>query len=374
MILRFHIALIMTTAFTLSVNAALSFRTHCLEALSKAVKIDLPDNIGENVDNDSTWNFAGKQLRVRTNVYGDVSHIGYKLFDSRWLGNYEAQPLLEFIERYALEQDVHLDGVDKVEETTRKRVVFIEGNVSMLRHRTPEMPLTIHEKERRGYSVEWGDGNQKVCMIISADYQLITGANAIELEDIFERDVCRLHPALIANTLPDSWRHSSIFRSDSFMITSNGNYLSDMIRSDLYLHKVSGENYLLLDTSKPLQSVNNILLTGHFHKEIPLELTLDKYGYLKTEMEITLQQFILYCRQENCKFYLGIKTCTDNEITATLFAVNSKMAYNHMISLHFPLSILFEGKGKVKGTLYAYTPLQNITEEFFINNKNQNRP
>lgn len=371
MTLRFHIAMITTAAFTFCVNAAPSFRTQCLETLSKAVKIDIPDHMGVDVDNDSTWSFAGKQLRIRTNTYGDVSHIGYKLFDSNWARSYEAQPLLDFIERYALEQDVDIKKVDKAEEASKKHVTFVEGNASMLRLRTPEMPCTIDEKERRGYSVTWGNGNRKVNMLIPADYQLLTGANAIELENIFERDVRRLTSISIADTLPDGWKDSNISHSDNSIIASNGNYLSDMIRSDLYLQKGTGKNFLLLDTSKPLQSVNNILLTGSFTKEIPLKLTIDKYGYVKTNIEISLQQFIIYCRQENCKLYLGIKTRTDETISATLFAVNSKMAYNHMISLDFPLSILYEGKGKIKGTLYAYTPLQNITEKFFINNINQ---
>ena len=330
--------------------------------------------MGENIDNDSTWSFSGKQLRVRTNVYGDISHIGYKLFDSRWAKDFEAQPLLDFIERYALEQDIFVREKDKVEETSKRRIVFIEGNASMLRLRTPEMPITINEKERREYSVEWGNGKQKVSMIIPADYQLFTGANAIELENIFERDVCRLTSTLIADTLPSNWKYSNISRSDNLIIASNGNYLSDMIRSDLYLEKApEGKLVLLINESKPLQSVSNILLTGHSDKELPLELTIDKYGYRKTNIEITLQQFIIYCQQENCKLYLGIKTHTNETITATLFAVNSKMEYNHMIRLTFTLIIINKGEGKIKGKLYAYTPLQNITEKFFINNINQNQ-
>lgn len=373
MTLRLHI-MITAAAFALNANAVRRFVPQCMETLSKAVNINLSQCMGENIDNDSTWSFSGKQLRVRTNVYGDISHIGYKLFDSRWAKDFEAQPLLDFIERYALEQDIFVREKDKVEETSKRRIVFIEGNASMLRLRTPEMPITINEKERREYSVEWGNGKQKVSMIIPADYQLFTGANAIELENIFERDVCRLTSTLIADTLPSNWKYSNISRSDNLIIASNGNYLSDMIRSDLYLEKApEGKLVLLINESKPLQSVSNILLTGHSDKELPLELTIDKYGYRKTNIEITLQQFIIYCQQENCKLYLGIKTHTNETITATLFAVNSKMAYNHMISLTFPLSILHKGEGKIKGKLYAYTPLQNITEKFFINNINQNQ-
>ena len=80
-------------AFVLQANAAPSFHTQRLEALAKAIKLGLPSQLGINVDNDSTWNYAGKTLRIRTNSYGDVSHIGYHLFDSRWAARYEAQAL-----------------------------------------------------------------------------------------------------------------------------------------------------------------------------------------------------------------------------------------------------------------------------------------
>ena len=188
----------------------------------------------------------------------------------------------------------------------------------------------------------------------------------------FERDVCRIPFTLLADTVPAEWKGSRQSRSDSLIIVGNGSYLSDMIRSDIYLHETAEGVRILLDKSKPLQCVNNILLTGCFDKKIPLSLSIDKYGYTKSEIEVSLQQYILYCRRENCRLYLGIKSVTDEAVTATLFAVNKKMAYNHTLSVEFPLSILHSGEGRMKGTLYAYTPLQNITEEFFINNINQN--
>ena len=354
----------MWTAFTINVSAATSFHTRCLETLAKAIKIKLPDSIGKNVDNDSTWYFAGKQLRIRTNNYGDVSHIGYKLFDSRLIKDYDMQLVLDFIERYALAQDV-MEEEDKLEAANREYVSFLEGDVSLL-NRNPELPFAFHEKERHGYIVEWGSGKQKVCMQIPADYQLIVGADAVELENIFERNIQRIEPLLLPDTLPQAWKDSRISSADTLLIASNGNYLTDMIRSDLYLHASSGCMRILIDTLKPLQSLNNILLTGCFGQEILLELAIDKYGYAKTHMEITLQQFLSYCQQEYCRFYLGKKTYTEEMLTATLFAVNHKMAYNHMLSIQFPLSILYGKGGKAKGTLYVYTPLQNITEKFFI--------
>lgn len=374
MIRRFILITVTMAAFALQANAAPSFRTQKLEALAKAIKLNLPEQLGINTDNDSTWNYAGKTLRIRTNSYGDVSHIGYHLFDSRWAARYEAQSLLDYIERYALEQDAPKSQTDPAEYASRQRITFIEGKPAMVCLLTPETPVTIQEKERRGYIVEWTSNRQKVSMLVPADYQLFTGANAIELENIFERDICRIPTTLMADVLPDEWANCTLSHSENILIASNGSYLSSQIRSDLYLQKGAEKNSLIVDSERPLQSVNNILLTGYFNQEIPLELTIDKYGYLKSKLKITLQQFICYCRQEKCKLYIGIKTRTNDQITTTLFALNTQMAYNHTISLDFPLSILRDGTGIIKGTLYAYTPLQNITEKFFISNVKQEQP
>jgi hypothetical protein len=368
MMKRLNIFLISMVAFTVGANAAPSFHTQCLETIYKVTKIDLPSFIGVNADNDSTWNYCGRTLRIRTNAFGDVSHIGYKLFNSAWARDYDAQPLLDYIERYALELDLKIEGRDPFEEESKNPITFIEGNAKMLSKVTPEDQVTIKEKERRSFIVEWNLGNKKLSIMIPSDYQLFTGANAIELENIFKRDISRIIISIPSDTIPIMWKNCDIYRKDSFLIASNGKYLSDMIRSDIYVKESSGNVKIMIDKKKPLQAVNNILLTGFFNKEIPLDLTIDKYGYVKDHVTTTIQQFITYCQSEGCVLYIGIKSRTDDVVTATLFALNKRMAYNHMLSLSFPLSIINKGEGIVKGTLFAYTPLQNITEKFFINN------
>ena len=45
-----------------------------------------------------------------------------------------------------------------------------------------------------------------------------------------------------------------------------------------------------------------------------------------------------------------------------------------MLSLEVPMSILLEETGTIKGEVYVYTPLQNITEKFFTNDIRSNKP
>lgn len=382
MIRRAVILIGAAVAFTLSVDAAPHFRTHCLEALAKAMKMEFPSELGADADNDSTWRFKGRTLRVRTNHYGDISHIGYKLFDSNWASQYESRLLLDFIERYALEQDVPVEGMDKAEYSSRKDVTFLQGNASLLKHLSSDQPLSIKEKERRFYQVEWGEKDSlKVRMHIPADYQVIAGANAIELEEIFERDLKRTSSALFPNRLPENWADGTCSYSEQFCIVSNGCYLSEQIRSDLYLCKASEKEtesrrayVVMMDKEKPFQSITNMLLTGYADRKVPLRLTIDKYGYSTVTLDTSLQQVLRFFFQEGCQPYLGVKTYDRNKMTATLFALNSRMGYNHMLSLEIPLSILSEGKETLQGKVYLYTPLQNITEKFFTNDIKPNRP
>lgn len=360
---------LMMVVFVLSAGAAPPFHVPGLEKLARYIRLTLPDVLGADVDNDSTWHYHGRTLRVRTNIYGDVSHIGYKLFDSSWAATYDARHLLDFLERYALEEDA-LPENDKAEVTSRKAITFKAGNASLLKTFTPATPFRIDELERRGYLVEWGTGKNKVSLFVEADCQTLLGANLLELEEMMERNVSRTSSELPSIWLPESWRNCVVSSTANMAVADAGTFLSDLIRARLYLcsDKASEGSYrLLMDDAYPWQSLNNLLLTGYARQIVPLQLTFDKYGNVKKKLTLTLQQFVRYCTNEGCKLYLGVKERTDNELLATLFAVNTKLAYCHTVSLYVPLGVL-RGNGTVSGTLYAFTPLQNVTERFFITN------
>lgn len=368
MLRRCYTALLMA-ALALSAGAAPSFHASVLKELAHLTGLILPDVLDANIDNDSTWNYHGRALRIRTNAYGDVSHIGYKLFDSSWADTYTARPLLDFLERFALEEDVLPDS-KKTESVSRKSITFINGNATLLKTLTPSTSFRIDEQERRNFLVEWGTGKNKVSLMVDADCQTLLGVNLLELEEMLERNLSRTSSELPDNCLPESWRDCDVSISDDLAVADAGIFLSDLIRARLYLRPdeaAEGNYHLLMDDAYPWQSLNNLLLTGYANQTVPMQLTLDKYGNNKKDLTLTLQQFVRYCILEGCKLYLGVKERSKDELSATLFAVNTKLAYCHTVSLRVPLEVL-HGNGAVKGTLYAFTPLQNITEKFFITN------
>lgn len=343
-----------------SAHATQPFRTKRLAAMSKAVGFSVPPAS----DVDTVFTYRGKTLRARTDGNGELVHLGCRMFPAMPGLDVNARALYEFIERYALELDLRLDGRSPAERMELDKVFCGKGHISMLAQVTPETSFTVEEIERRMYRVSWALGSKTLSLTIPSDYQLIAGADALELEENIERDLKRVLP-IAGDALLYDYSGADVVKADGFLIANGGEYLSKMIRSDIYLKEEHGKRKIVIDRRKPIQSVTNILLTGMSGSEIPLHLTLDKYGYKNSEMDITLQQFIGLCRNEGCTLYAGVKRKVKDMVSATIFAYNPKMAYNHVLSVELPLAVVRGEKAGATGVLYAYIPLQNVTEKFF---------
>lgn len=364
MIRKHAIIMMMTVALVTFANAQSSFYTKLHAKIAEAARLAIPDTLNANINNDSTWAYNGRTIRIRTNAYGEVSHIGYKLFDNGIIDAYKSYDILNFIERYALELDLKIDERSAAERMSVDKVVCGCGNINMLRNVRTNTPFSLEEKQRRMFRAKWDFNGKELCITIPADCQLIKGANAIELEELFEKGIKRIVP-ISGDELIDDWSMFNVSKAGDFLVANSDRYLSEMIRSDIYLIEKNGKRKLVADEKNPLQSLRNIMLTGHFWKDIPMCMTLNQYGYKSKDINVTLQQFIAYCQQEGCKLYFGVKTRDSNSIKGTLFALNTANAYNHVLSVDFPLSLLKDGTGTIKSVAYVYIPLHNITEKFF---------
>lgn len=359
------IAVVLVLALAQKAYATPVFYTKLLAEMAKVTALNLPDSIEERINNDTTWNYKNRPLRVRTNQMAQVTHIGYKLFEQQIMDAYGQQVFFNFLERYLLELNLKLDGKNPMLRMELDKVVCPTGNVHLLWQVSPEIPFTLEVMERRMYRIKWTIGTELLSLTVPADCQLLLGTNAIELEDIFERNL-RTAIYSLEDILEDNWRKGDVSKADGFLIVNQGEYLSSQIRSDIYLKEENGIRTLVCDATKPLQTIRNIMLTGKYTSDIFMELTLNRYGYKSTRSYVTLQQFVACCLSEGCRLYFGVKERTAERLKGTLFALNLPLAYNHVLSVDFPLSLLEEGTGTAKGVLYTYIPLQDVTEKFFI--------
>ncbi len=368
--LRFLTTLLALMVTIGTINAEPRFKTKELKRMAGVLRLAVDEStLHPGLDTDSTWSYQGRPLHVVVNQLGDVCHIGLPLFNREIMQFYENRELFYFLETLALQQILPESADDRdIRKARQSKVTFVKGSGKMLLKVAPDTPFTLDQIERKGYRISWTTAAGQLPISLPADYQLLCATEARELEEIIERDLPRMPLGDITPYVVERmWQTAERSRGgDNTVLLSYGAYLSDRISSDVCLGKSHDGQYVpQYAATLPLRSVRNLLLTGASQTDLALNLTLDRYGYKTTAMQIALQQFLRYCLQECCTLYVGIKQHTDSEVTATLFALNKALGYNHMLTVNVPLTVLTGDSNAITGRLYAYIPLQDVADSFF---------
>lgn len=346
--------------------------SYCLPRLAKmaaAVHLQVSDErLSPDAEIDSVAFFQGRPIYLRTNSFGDVAQLGYRLFPSAIKEQHKGIPVFDFLERYLLELDLRLDGKEAPLRMDIDQVTVVKGSLQMLHQlkSQAQIQLNVDEITRKMYRVEVVIGQQVLTVVIPADSQLLYGGNIIELEQSFVDGINRII-AISPEALINNWDAVQAQRSKNLLVIDGGYYRIEDIRGDIYLTVRRGQRQLLLDRRSPMHSVSNMMLTGVSPYGADLRIDFHVYGNSRYQRQTTLQQFVDYCKSEGCQLYFGTKTLTTTELTGTLFAYNEKYAYTHMLSVTVPLTVLESANSLITGHAYVYVPLHDITEQY-INN------
>lgn len=363
---------IMLLAWVTLQSVAMPFHTHRLQQIATATALQLPRGMKADSNNDSTWNYNGRTLRVCTNRFGEISHIGYRLFGNETLRTQESPYVLTFIERLFLELDLMGTLEKKLHKLELDNVTIVKGDLSLTKFVDAFTPFKLENLTRRAYRATWTMENGTTLSIsFPADCQLLTGCNAIELEEVMGRDLSRQQKATY-DTLITPWIDAEETHTKDTKIIDLGNYLSPLIGSKIYLTQQAGKWQVEQNPQNKIRTVCNTMLTGGTGNDLPMQLVFDKYGNKTDTLSVSLRQFLTYCRQELCHIYVGIKKVKEETVEGTLFVTNEPLAYNHVLSFSFPTALLEKTRDEtqscIKARLYAYIPLQNVTEKFFEQN------
>ncbi len=348
--------------------------TSLLQRMAQLVRLDTTKVSGYLVDDCTHWMYEGRALRVRTNIHGELSHIGYQLFSDDVIAAYPDSRIFDFVERYLLELQLKSD--ERVPSIAKRMaldgVIMTEGNTEWLQQVTPLTSLSIDYVPRRMYRFSWSfDTDKRATLEFKADCQLIIGATTIELEQVFSHELpLFLRPSKGEAMQP--WKMAKQSETNNIRTVDAGYYLSPGIESKLVLERKGDQWEPIMSADSPVRSLLNLLLTGgaFLEKDVPLLLEVDRYGYHIDTLHISLGQLYSFMLQDKCKPYIGVKRINDNLLEGTLFFYNESLGYNHLASFICPMSLTNGGYASVKMHFYAYIPLQNVSDNFFISYKN----
>ena len=148
--------------------------------------------------------------------------------------------------------------------------------------------------------------------------------------------------------------------SGNVYVAEGGSYMIENVRCDTFATSRDGTLVPLMTWSFPEESVKTMLTTPFVCENITLKAEHLKYGFESAYFEVNLKSLLSSCIHYGCIPYVGISGISDNAVEASLFLVNTKEEYNHILKLHIPRNVINRKKGSITGSLHTYVPMGNI--------------
>lgn len=338
---------------------AISFDTQRLERLAIYLSLQQLDTLPIGVTN--TYSYKQHPLTIRKNQWGEIEHIGLLLFPQAYR-KLKPMPIYDFLERYLLARMATPAGTEDAFRLQWARVHFNVGNPATALKIDTTAIFTPEYIDLRAYRVAWKKNGKTVLELsFTMDFQLLIGCDAVELEHRLIRHLSRYQPHSITTSLPDNLptKGKEYTLTDSY-------YMSPMVRNDIYYTRKSEKKEWVLvnDAARPTKTINNWMVAPDSDNELTLEIGLDKYGYEVDSLQTTYRAWQHMCIDEGCHPYYGLKAKKEGMYEGSVFMVNQKGGYVHLLSINIPESALKDrSSAKSTARLYAYIPLYNVSAQ-----------
>lgn len=304
--------------------------------------------IGQQIENTKP-KFA---ITTRTNEWGDIEHIGLKLFSDDMRRQFPS-PCYDFLERHMLELNI-VRGTEEEIILLQKPVFFTVGTYRTALQVDSTFDYRADEIEFHRYMSTWSKGGHDVLQVIyDMDYQLMSGCNISELEESFIKRMKR-HFVTQTDTLPE-----------------RGTYIiSPSINNNLYIDHSRKEDggvsrSYIFDGKQGSRSVANLMLADDMQTDVTLQMRVNRYNYKTDTVEVALQSFLNFCRtEEGCTPYFAIKRYRGENYEGLLLMANRNAGYMHMLSVTISQKIIEEKEGVITGRIMVYIPLHNVNQEY----------
>lgn len=342
---------------------ATTFDTPLLERMAGYLSLNHLDTIPVGITN--TYKYRGHPLTIRKNQWGEIEHIGLLLFPQ---GYRELQPLpiYDFIERDLL---ARLTTPQETEDAFRQKWARVHFNVGNAETALRIDTTTLFNSEYidlKAYRASWETAGRKILEIsFTMNYQMLIGCDALELEDRFARHLVRYQSQNLTSTLS-----SELPNKGTEYTFTNSYYMSPMVRNDIYYTRDNEREpwKLVNDTTRATKSISNLMVATDCDNEIPLEITLDKYGYEVDSLFTDYRTWQQFCIKEGCTPYYGLKGKSNGIYKSSVFMINKIGGYVHLLSIDIPENVLKDKKNvKATARMYAYIPLYNVKAKLLHN-------
>lgn len=340
--------------------SAVPFATNRLQIIAHCLLLSELDTLSPGTYD--TYQYRNHPLSIRVNSFGEVEHIGLRLFPNS-IKNDTYNPVYDFLERNLLERIIPNLGDSLRFYQAQEHVYFMAGR-ALDALKLDTMDIIGFNEERQDfhtYHVSWNHQKRTVLDIrFDMDYQLLSGCNAEELEFLFMKRLLRFKPH------EDEPREFQFPHHTNTYVAAGDTFLIREMRNELY-YEYDSTGWHLTDSAAAITKVlNNMMLSMEFRGDPMLTVSLDKYSDVKGVETLPYKHWLQMCLDEGCTPFFGVKDITNDSYKCTVLMTNPKGGYVHLLSVIIPHETLRNrGNGPIRGYLYVYIPMHNVSSNYF---------
>lgn len=358
MLRRFFIMLSMVLAVGVNDTRAAVFASEKLERLAAYAGLQGLESLSPGVHNG--YRYRQHPVTVRVNRWNEIEHIGLHLFTGE-LREINPLPVYDFLERYLLAVNAVPANTEYGMKMSLEKIHFAVGSARTALSIDTTAAFSESHVDLHVYKASWAVAGKTVLeMSFQMDYQLMTGLNAIELEQSLFRNLRRYTPRQHAG-------NPAALPAEGTDYTLRGNYfVSHAIRNDLYYRRRSERDGWALVSGRQAgtRALSNMMLLPDAGNGLTVKLKLDKYGLRTDSATVRYGAFWQLCADEGCTPYFGLKSKAGDTYRCTVFMVNRIGGYLHLLSVDIPDKALDNPAGYVAGArIYCYIPLHNVSDK-----------
>lgn len=353
--------ILLSLAGALTPASGTEYASQRLAKIARCLSLPQIDTLSEG--SHYSYKYRGHALSIRKNRFNEIEHVGLLLFPEWYRRTTVARPICDFIERNMLERLLPaLDNELKFLQNG-EHVYFVKGTAqTALSIDTTDVYQIQEERiDFKSYRVSWlRQGQEVLKLTFDMDYQLLSGCNSIELEQRFAKSLRRFVPHQHVPLQPRFPKHTNVY------VAAGDTFLIREMRNELYYEHDKNGWHLTASDNNTSKTLSNMLLSLDFSGNPMLELTIDKFGYETEQATVPYKNLLQMCLDEGCTPFFGIKERTDSLYRGTVLLTNDKGGYFHLLSVDIPLSTIeAAGNGSITGRLYVYTPMHNLSKDYF---------
>lgn len=266
----------------------------------------------------------------------------------------------DFVESY-LTKLQGMPVAERILKLERDNVQILRGGFDLLHLINEDTSLSFFERANRyGMSLK----NESFLLIelsFPASCQLLTGKNLKELENDFMEGLSA-YVYKSSGVIPERRELKKL--SSNYYVKTGDFYYVEEINRNLYFEEKDSILQPVFSTNHPAESVFNLFLNDATFGNASVSLAIRRYGLKKEQMELPVHSLMAYMKDCGCTIYVGIEALEADVIRAYVFAVNTVLKYNHVMSVAIPYSLIGEGRGKIEGDITLFVPTHNISSLF----------